>query len=228
MTADIVSLNVRGCSVQIENASPLKSNRRGRRKQEMRARILEASAQLIAEQGYEKTTIEQICERADVALMTFYNHFSSKQQLTNVLSESMLSDALRNRIEQARLHSENTIERLRFFILSTADQVRNYGELERRLIRHLMREASLENNEVVEVLPRSYAHAALGKLIEEGQLRGDITRDFDAGLLGEMLAGTIDTIFIGWLYDDSYPIDTRLEELVVFCERFFVARTAKP
>lgn len=206
------------------DVSPLKSDRRTRRKQETRARILEAGAGLIAEQGYEKTTIEQICERADIALMTFYNTFASKQQLASALSETLLSASVRERFERACAHSENAIERLRFYMLDAVEQVRGYGELERQLIGHLMRGASLEGDQVVEVAPRSYAHAALRQLIEEGQQRGDITREFDAQLLAEMLAGTIDSIFIGWLFDEHYPIRARLEELVVFCERFLAVR----
>lgn len=203
---------------------PLKTDRRARRRQRTRERILDAAARLIAEQGYERTTIEQICERADIALMTFYNTFVSKQQLSGVLSEALLTVPVRQRIEAARAASGDTLERLRHYLLSTAEQVQRYGETERRLIGHLMRDASLRNDQVVEVAPRSYTHAALVELIEEGQQRGDITREFDARLLGEMLAGAIDSIFISWLYDEGYPVRERLAELAVFCERFLAGR----
>lgn len=45
---------------------------------DQRRRILEATADLVAEQGYPETTIEQIVRRARVGYATFYKHFADK------------------------------------------------------------------------------------------------------------------------------------------------------
>jgi AcrR family transcriptional regulator len=45
-----------------------------------RQRILLAMAELCAERGYQKTTIELIAKTARVALATFYEHFSGKEE----------------------------------------------------------------------------------------------------------------------------------------------------
>jgi AcrR family transcriptional regulator len=45
-----------------------------------RARILFAVSELVAERGYQKTTIELIAKSARVALGTFYEHFASKEE----------------------------------------------------------------------------------------------------------------------------------------------------
>lgn len=45
-----------------------------------RNRILVAMAELCAERGYQKTTIELIAKTARVALATFYEHFSGKEE----------------------------------------------------------------------------------------------------------------------------------------------------
>jgi AcrR family transcriptional regulator len=45
-----------------------------------RARILYATSELVAERGYQKTTIELIAKTARVALRTFYEHFASKEE----------------------------------------------------------------------------------------------------------------------------------------------------
>jgi AcrR family transcriptional regulator len=47
---------------------------------DQRRRILEATADLVAEQGYPETTIEQIVRRARVGYATFYKHFPDKQE----------------------------------------------------------------------------------------------------------------------------------------------------
>lgn len=48
--------------------------------QNQRERMLLATAELAAERGYQKTTIELIAKTARVALSTFYEQFSSKEE----------------------------------------------------------------------------------------------------------------------------------------------------
>jgi AcrR family transcriptional regulator len=48
--------------------------------QNQRERMLLATAELVAERGYQKTTIELIAKTARVALTTFYEQFSSKEE----------------------------------------------------------------------------------------------------------------------------------------------------
>jgi AcrR family transcriptional regulator len=48
--------------------------------QNQRERLLLATAELVAERGYQKTTIELIAKTARVALSTFYEQFSSKEE----------------------------------------------------------------------------------------------------------------------------------------------------
>jgi AcrR family transcriptional regulator len=51
---------------------------RERKKQHTRAAIHEAAFRLIDEQGLEATTVEQICQEADVSTRTFFNYYASK------------------------------------------------------------------------------------------------------------------------------------------------------
>jgi AcrR family transcriptional regulator len=48
--------------------------------EDQRRRILEATADLIAEQGYAETTIEQIVRQARVGYATFYKHYADKEE----------------------------------------------------------------------------------------------------------------------------------------------------
>lgn len=59
--------------------------RHDRRKAETRARLLAASRELFAEQGVGATRTGEITERADVAAGSFYNHFSDKDEIVEVL-----------------------------------------------------------------------------------------------------------------------------------------------
>lgn len=46
---------------------------------DQRRRILEATAELIADRGYQETTMEEIVRRAKVGYNTFYKHFPDKE-----------------------------------------------------------------------------------------------------------------------------------------------------
>jgi AcrR family transcriptional regulator len=52
-----------------------------RRVERTREALLDALAHLLAERGYERLTIQQILDRADIGRATFYAHFASKDDL---------------------------------------------------------------------------------------------------------------------------------------------------
>jgi len=53
----------------------------GSRSQRARQAVLDATADLVAEVGVERTTIDEIASRSGVAKTTIYRHFNSKQAL---------------------------------------------------------------------------------------------------------------------------------------------------
>jgi AcrR family transcriptional regulator len=54
---------------------------RQRRGEETRAQLIRAAAEAFAEQGYDATSVAEICQRAGVSKGAFYHHFDSKQDL---------------------------------------------------------------------------------------------------------------------------------------------------
>jgi len=57
-----------------------KPNRMARRRLETRAKLLNATLELVVEKGIEKTTMSDITDRADLGRRTFYYHFVSKEE----------------------------------------------------------------------------------------------------------------------------------------------------
>ncbi|HEU5332740.1 MAG TPA: TetR family transcriptional regulator [Actinocrinis sp.] len=74
--------------------------RRERKKNDTRQALRQAAHRLFAEQGFARTTIDQITEAADVSRRTFFRYYSSKQDLLRLeiadVQPAMLS-ALRAR-----------------------------------------------------------------------------------------------------------------------------------
>ncbi|MEU6719904.1 helix-turn-helix domain-containing protein [Nonomuraea sp. NPDC046802] len=56
------------------------TGRRERKKQATRVALRQAALRLAIQHGVENVTVEQIAEEADIALRTFFNYFSSKEE----------------------------------------------------------------------------------------------------------------------------------------------------
>ena len=65
----------------MDSVEAIPVSRREKRKQEIRGRIEDAAYALFKARGVDETSIEQICEAADVARRTFYGYFSNKHAL---------------------------------------------------------------------------------------------------------------------------------------------------
>jgi AcrR family transcriptional regulator len=60
---------------------PARPSRPSPRIERTQQALLEALLDLIVEQGYERTTVEDVLRRADVGRTAFYDHFENKQDL---------------------------------------------------------------------------------------------------------------------------------------------------
>jgi AcrR family transcriptional regulator len=75
------------------NAPP--PGRQDRRKERTRAALLEAAQHLLSEGGDAHASIQAITDLADVGFGSFYNHFSSKEELFEAASAAAVDDYLR-------------------------------------------------------------------------------------------------------------------------------------
>ncbi|WP_344605213.1 helix-turn-helix domain-containing protein [Sporichthya brevicatena] len=66
--------------------------RTDRRRERTRGKLTDATRELIAEKGVAGLRIQEITERADVALGSFYNHFDSKEAVV----EAVIAESLQN------------------------------------------------------------------------------------------------------------------------------------
>lgn len=74
-----------------------------RRRENTRARLLDAAAQVFAEVGLEGASVEAICDRAGFTRGAFYSNFESKDQLFLALASSVAEQRLssvRGRIDE--------------------------------------------------------------------------------------------------------------------------------
>jgi AcrR family transcriptional regulator len=70
-------------------SEPVAGSLRSRKKDKTRRALIDTAERLFHEKGYESTTLDEICELAEISLRTFFRYFESKRDLA-------LSDSLRN------------------------------------------------------------------------------------------------------------------------------------
>ncbi|MBB2974638.1 AcrR family transcriptional regulator [Microbacterium endophyticum] len=95
----------------------VKISRSGRPRASSPGEISEAACELFLEQGYEKTSISQIAQRAGVSRSSFFNYFTSKADvLWSGLDERI--EALARQLRSG--NSDNAPERIRVSVMGIA------------------------------------------------------------------------------------------------------------
>jgi len=182
------------------------STRRERRKLEMRARVLEAARGLFAEQGFHVTRVVDICERADIAQKTFFNHFPTKLDLLREIAHTGIAELLFE-IEDIRRAKIGTPERIHRFFDTIATHVTEAGPANRELLVELVHLISGDADERSEQVHR--LHAAFRGIVEDGLALGDVTRRHDPRALTEMILGAYYVLIFNYANIDDFPVRER-------------------
>lgn len=176
--------------------------RRERRKLEVRTRILDAAVDEIDRVGFKATKISTICEKADIAHKTFFNHFPSKQDLLREIASIHLESLLQD-IEETRKQPVSTRERILFFFERVADNSEAAGPMHRELVTeviHVAHEMKTESEQA------RMLHAAFGAIILDGVAAGDVVENHDHDTLTNMLMGAFYALMFNWANLEDYPI----------------------
>src|SRR5688500_12978534 len=118
----------------------VKPLRRERRKQEVRARLLEAAIALFDQPGFDDAKAAAICDRADVVTKTFFNHFATKQHLLREIADRQLATLFAD-IDAVRAGAGSTRDRLTRFFERIADNIDAAGPMRRDLVTEIIRAA---------------------------------------------------------------------------------------
>ncbi|GAA4092833.1 TetR/AcrR family transcriptional regulator [Nonomuraea soli] len=100
--------------------------RRERKKQATRSAVRQAALRLALRHGVEGVTVEQIASEADIALRTFFNYFSSKEEAV-VASAAAGAEALIGEF-RARPRSESVLRALREAVLAVIDRDHSHDD----------------------------------------------------------------------------------------------------
>ena len=184
-------------------------NRLERRKQEVREKILVAAFELFLSQGVAATTIEEICERADVANRTFFNHFATRQEMVRALAERRLvnlHDVVFDRSD------EPVPARLVGVFDDIATALVKSGDTYREMIGEML---ATSGPSIQGIQRASNLHDTFVELVKEGVARGEVGVQHDAETLADIIVGALSGAIVNWTADGTYSLPTNLHNLGV-------------
>lgn len=176
--------------------------RRERRKLELRSRVRDTAAELFRAQGFAATRVSEICERADIAQKTFFNHFPSKHDVLREVAQASV-EALRLELESVRKAELSTRERLRVFFEHVAEGITESGPTNRELVTELVHVLNAGEERSIQA---TMLLDAFGAIVHSGLAAGEITRRHSPETLTEMILGAYYVLIFNYANLEAFPI----------------------
>jgi AcrR family transcriptional regulator len=172
---------------------------RERKKQQQRQTILEVAVDLFRERGFDQTRVQDILERAEISLGTFYNYFPGKDVVLDEFGRNLIGSYVQLAGQELAL-ADHTV-----------------GERVLALARACGRAFSSDPEFMTVVVTRSRAfggrgelparedpiYALLTQLFADGQTNGEIRRDIPPIELAETFSGIFMFTVVSWLAESQ-------------------------
>jgi AcrR family transcriptional regulator len=192
----------------MSNPATTTTTRRERRQLETRQRILTAAAELFGEQGVQATKVSDICENADIAHQTFFNHFRGKADLVRELVAAGCDFVAATAVEAQR-DGETTGARIALFFSRILHATTGVGPMHHELLAETFRASQTDADR--EGLAR--IHEAVLALVHAGIEAGEVTRRHAPEDLALLVFGTLHTLMFEWASAPDFPIAERAEHM---------------
>ena len=169
---------------------------------------MEAAVELFGEVGFDATKVADVCERADVARQTFFNHFPAKGDLLAELLRQG-GDFISATLDSAYQRGANTRERLALFFHDVIAATIEVGPLSGDLVAHVVH---------ARPDPDRAAQARLITSLLQGFVRrcladGDVTRRYAPEALAALVQGALGALFHDWAEVGGFDPERRAADL---------------
>jgi AcrR family transcriptional regulator len=198
-------------------------SRRERKKEETKDRIFKAAFALFKRQGVEATTIDDICEKADVGKGTFFNYFPRKEAVFGHLAEEWFAQA---EAESATILARPG--RVGPQLIAMFSELAAFYEEEPTLARYVLQEVMENQHNEDDVMCRNWDELAL-RLIQKLQTNGELRTDESP----ERLAGVLHCVHQGTILEfvasaePPFPLRTELRRRLTLAIEGLAARGGK-
>ncbi|MBB4736961.1 AcrR family transcriptional regulator [Actinoplanes octamycinicus] len=189
---------------------------RSRRREDTRQRLYEAAVDLIAEQGFSATTVDDIALRAKVAKGTVYYNFKSKTDLFEELLRhgvGLLTTEFRGAVA-----GKPPREAVRALVRAQLEYIRRYRAFAQLLLSEMWR-TNREWQQTL-ILLRAEAIGVIAETVQAGVDSGDLPADLDVRVASAALFGVGLVVAVDWLvFQPDRPIEDVEESLLAIVRR---------
>jgi len=162
--------------------------RRERNKIKIKERLYTAAVELFTERGYDRTSIDEIAERADVARGTFFNHFQRKEDLISAWGDRR-RERLVAMLKETAPHHEGAAVRLRQ-CMSILGQI---NDAEHQQTAEMLLAWVKAGHPLME---EPYVSDLFAAIVDEGTRSGELRADIVPQQVGNVLRD----VYLGALY----------------------------
>jgi AcrR family transcriptional regulator len=172
--------------------------------------ILRVAAEVVAERGYQSTTLEEVAERLDLAKASLYYYFDGKQALVAACLDTAAAE-VEERLESIVAEGGTPTETLRRLIIEQqVFTTQDRPELSRLFLRHLEWPPPLLDK-IHDWLVR---HDRIWKaVIEDGIRTGEFAPSTDPAVVRHCLHGALDFVPFWYRPGGRYPPEQLFEQV---------------
>ncbi len=168
---------------------------RERKKEATKIGILTAAIELINKNGFAETTMQQISEKADVALRTLYNYFPTKESIVATYLHIVVEEQAQKRWDQI-ISLDSTYDRLLAMCRISAQWMAENSTL---IEVYALDPRHYFYGSETDEIPRSGYEDFVEQVIAMGQKQGDVSIIFSAALITQQYMGVYYSNILTWL-----------------------------
>jgi len=154
--------------------------------EETKKKIIEGAEILFTENGYDSTTVQNICNKAEISKGAFFYHFPTKEFLFLEILDKYLSE-LDKRMNEIEKKSKNTLRAMEEMVI-ILEEIFITSEGKFTIFLEFLRKASKETEIMKKI---SYQFQKYKKyvyeMIEKGKREGNIKKEIDSEFISQLI-----------------------------------------
>ncbi|MDI6860824.1 MAG: TetR/AcrR family transcriptional regulator [Caldisericia bacterium] len=149
-------------------------------------KIIEAATFLFNENGYENTSVQEICEKARVSKGAFFHHFPTKEFLFLEILNDFL-EKLDKRMREIEKNSKNVTQAM-IDMTKILEEIFVISENNFTIFLEFIKKAE-KNEEIMKILSNQFNKFEnyLENLIEKGKIEGSIKREINTKFFSSLI-----------------------------------------
>jgi len=175
--------------------------------EETKKKIIEGAEILFTENGYDSTTVQNICNKAEISKGAFFYHFPTKEFLFLEILDKYLSE-LDKRMNEIEKKSKNTLRAMEEMVI-ILEEIFITSEGKFTIFLEFLRKASKETEIMKKI---SYQFQKYKKyvyeMIEKGKREGNIKKEIDSEFISQLII----SLAIGMILKSSLFLDKENED----------------